>query len=214
MRGTTVGANVHRTQEERSSATRAAILDATIDCLVEYGYVGTTGPRVAERAGVTRGAQVHHFGSKADLVVAAVKHLAARRAAAAVHDIAPILAAGDDAVERALDMLWEMHRGPLFIATMELWIASRTDRDLARQVAQFEPVVTNALLGALAQVAPAASIGKPTRDFVYLAMDAIRGILVADFVDQDPDRLDRRWRRAKRNLLDTAASIQIKLGTA
>jgi AcrR family transcriptional regulator len=31
-----------RTQEERSAAMRVRLLDATIDCLVEYGYAGTT----------------------------------------------------------------------------------------------------------------------------------------------------------------------------
>src|SRR5215468_6574679 len=69
-----------RTQEERSAAMRERLLDATIDCLVEYGYSGTTTTRVAERAGVTRGAQVHHFPTKTDLVTAAVRHLATKRA--------------------------------------------------------------------------------------------------------------------------------------
>ncbi len=59
---------------------RTRLLDATIECLVTYGYAGTTTPRVAERAGVTRGAQIHHFRSKEDLVVAAIEHLAQQRA--------------------------------------------------------------------------------------------------------------------------------------
>jgi len=69
-----------RTQDERSSAMRERLLDATIECLVEYGYTGTTVTRIADRAGVTRGAQVHHFRTKDDLVTAAVKHLAGRSA--------------------------------------------------------------------------------------------------------------------------------------
>ena len=40
---------------------RERLLDATIGCLVDYGYAGTTVTRIAERAGVTRGAQVHHY---------------------------------------------------------------------------------------------------------------------------------------------------------
>src|SRR5690242_18826761 len=68
-----------RTQEERSSATRERLLDATVDCLIEYGYAGTTVARIAERAGVTRGAQVHHYPTKADLVLAALRHLAEKQ---------------------------------------------------------------------------------------------------------------------------------------
>ncbi|MGC1150849.1 MAG: TetR/AcrR family transcriptional regulator, partial [Mycobacterium sp.] len=40
---------VRRTQAERSAAMRTRLLDATIECLVSYGYAGTTTPRVAER---------------------------------------------------------------------------------------------------------------------------------------------------------------------
>ncbi|HUL99136.1 MAG TPA: TetR/AcrR family transcriptional regulator, partial [Mycobacterium sp.] len=35
---------VRRTQEQRSADTRTRLLDATIDCLVRYGYHGTTTP--------------------------------------------------------------------------------------------------------------------------------------------------------------------------
>ncbi|WP_082279425.1 TetR/AcrR family transcriptional regulator [Mycobacterium colombiense] len=68
-----------RTQEERSAHTRALLLDAAIDCIVDYGYAGTTTPRVAERAGVTLGARGHHFGSKSSVLVAAIQHIADRR---------------------------------------------------------------------------------------------------------------------------------------
>ena len=80
---------VRRTQAERSAAMRTRLLDATVECLVTYGYAGTTTQRVAELAGVTRGAQVHHFRSKEDLVVAAIEHLAEQRTQAAMREIGP-----------------------------------------------------------------------------------------------------------------------------
>ena len=49
---------------------------ATIDCLVERGWAGTTTTEVAERAGVSRGAQLHHFPTRVALVTSAVRHLA------------------------------------------------------------------------------------------------------------------------------------------
>lgn len=66
-------------QADRSAGTRQALLDATVMCLVEDGYVGTTGPAIADRAGLSRGAQLHHFGTRDQLVVAAVEHLAQMR---------------------------------------------------------------------------------------------------------------------------------------
>ena len=64
-----------RTQEERSAATQTRLLDAAVECLVELGYGATTTTVVAERAGVSRGAQLHHFATRADLVGAAVQHV-------------------------------------------------------------------------------------------------------------------------------------------
>src|SRR5882672_9007518 len=68
-----------RTQEERSATTRALLLDATLECLTELGYARTTTTEIAERGGVSRGAQLHHFPTKAELVTEAVEHLFERR---------------------------------------------------------------------------------------------------------------------------------------
>jgi AcrR family transcriptional regulator len=68
-----------RTQAERREETRTALLDATIECLVTYGYAKTTTGRVAELAGVSRGAQTSYFRSRAELVGAAIGHLAEQR---------------------------------------------------------------------------------------------------------------------------------------
>ncbi|MFE3545412.1 TetR/AcrR family transcriptional regulator [Nocardia sp. NPDC059177] len=194
-----------RTQGQRSSAMRARLLDATIDCLVDYGYAGTTTPRVAERAGVTRGAQLHHFGAKHDLVVAAINHLAQRRVTAALSEVTQVRA-GADPVGAALEFLWDLHQGPLFVATVELWVAGRTDPALAAAMAEVEPLVNNAVLRAVTELIPEDPRRKRVRDFVYTAMDALRGILLADFVAPDPDRARRRWARAATALRASATT--------
>nr|WP_170064378.1 TetR/AcrR family transcriptional regulator [Mycobacterium aquaticum] len=173
---------------------RGRLLDATVECLVAYGYAGTTTQRVAEVAGVTRGAQVHHFRSKEDLVVAAIEHLAEQRAQAAVRDLGRV-AAGPDPASMVLDYLWESHQGPVFVATLELWVAARTDEVLAAQVERVEPIVTGALVGALAQLVPNRPAQKELRDLAYTAMDALRGILLSSFADRDPARAKKRWDR-------------------
>src|SRR3954469_8840068 len=68
-------------QEERTRLMRARLLEATVELLVERGFAGTSTTLVSERAGVSRGAQLHHFPTKNDLVVAAVEHLTDVRAA-------------------------------------------------------------------------------------------------------------------------------------
>jgi len=173
---------------------RTRLLEATVECLVTYGYAGTTTQRVAEIAGVTRGAQVHHFGSKEDLVAAAVEHLAEQRVQAAVRDLGRV-AANPDPVSMMLDYLWESHQGPIFVATLELWVGARTEPVLAEHIERVEPIVSGALISALAQLVPSRAAQKELRDLAFTAMDALRGILLSSFVDGDTERARKRWNR-------------------
>ena len=66
---------VKLSQEDRTRAMRTRLMEATIDSLVELGWSGTTTTVVSQRAGVSRGAQLHHFPTKQALVVGAVEHL-------------------------------------------------------------------------------------------------------------------------------------------
>lgn len=188
-----------RTQAERSAAMRQRLLDATIDCLVTYGYAGTTTHRIAQQAGVTRGAQIHHFRAKEDLVVAAIEHLAHQRAQKAIGDLG-MIRENPDTATAILDFLWSLHQGPFFVATIELWIASRTDRVLAAQIERVEPVVTAGVFAAIVQILPDQAAQKELRHAAYTTMDAIRGLLISSFVDGDQERLQRRWARARARL--------------
>lgn len=118
--------------------TREALLDATIDCLVDQGYSHFTTTRVSERAGVSRGAQVHHFPTKAELVAAAVEHLAVRRAAELMRAAGQLPAGGPDRVRRALDLLWRSQTGDLAAAALELRVAARTDAPLRARLLSTE----------------------------------------------------------------------------
>ena len=75
MTSTEIPAATRTPQAERTAATRLRLMEATVDCLVELGWAGTTTTIVSERAGVSRGAQLHHFPTKQDLVVSAVAYL-------------------------------------------------------------------------------------------------------------------------------------------
>jgi AcrR family transcriptional regulator len=115
-----------RTQEERRAETQARLLDATVECLAELGWSGTSTTEVARRAGVSRGAQQHHYPTKMLLVAAALEHLLDRQRAAFERAFVA-LPADRRNVEGALDLLWETFRQAPALALMELAMASRTD---------------------------------------------------------------------------------------
>jgi AcrR family transcriptional regulator len=124
---------VRRTQEERSAETRTRLLDATIDCVLELGYANTTTTEVADRAGVSRGAQLHHFPTKEELVLAALEHLFARREA----EFRAAFARLPESAHRpsaACDLLWKIIDSGSFHVWLELAVAGRTDERLGRRV--------------------------------------------------------------------------------
>ncbi|WP_433330459.1 TetR/AcrR family transcriptional regulator [Spirillospora sp. CA-294931] len=189
-----------RTQEERTAATRRALLDATLDCLIEFGYHGTTTTRVVERAGVSRGAQVHHFPTKNVLVLASVQHLAKRRADEFLDHSVPRLRASDDWIGDALDLIWEINQGPLFEAAMELWNAARTDPELREHVNDFEREVATGYV-VLARALVGDLVDDPEfRADLYFILDTIRGLRMLQFVQPSPERALERWEPTKARL--------------
>ncbi|SDI87997.1 transcriptional regulator, TetR family [Frankineae bacterium MT45] len=189
-----------RTQEQRSSEMRTRLLEATIDCLVDYGYAGTTVNRVAERAGVTRGAQVHHYPAKVDLVVAAVQYLATKRIEAARID-AKTLVTSTNKLSDALDLLWKMNQGRLFEASVELWVAARTDSDLRSHAHEVEGLVAAAALEIGTMIMPERTKDPRFIAQIYSARDTIRGLIIWSWGMSEPQR-EARWLHAKRLMLD------------
>jgi AcrR family transcriptional regulator len=115
-------------QAIKSATTRARIIDATIRCLVKYGYAGTTTLKVAEEADVSRGAMMHHFDNAASLMYATAEDLHQRRLKAHVRRAREF---DHQQTGKLVQQSWEQFRSPNFIAFLELAMAARTDENLA-----------------------------------------------------------------------------------
>ena len=123
---TTTAARPRRTQAERSRATRERLIAVTLDLLFERGLRETSTVDIAERAGVSRGAMLHHFPTKEDLLKEAHRFLL-NRETEAIRAMAAAIDAGDMDLDRFLDALWEKFSGPLFMITLEYVTAARTN---------------------------------------------------------------------------------------
>lgn len=175
------------TQEERSASTRNRLLDATIECLIERGYAGTTTTEIATRAGLSRGAQLHHFPTKVELVTKAVEHLANRRIES-LRQQATRLPAKSDQVSQAVDLLWSSFSGPLYYAAVELWMAARTDAELRaalypveRHLGHTIDLMCQELFGELAESAR-------FKDAVHLTIYMMRGMALERILKDDDTR--------------------------
>lgn len=114
-----------RRQEDRSAAMRLQLMVATVACLIEFGYARTTTVEVCRRAGVTRGALLHHFHDLPDLFAATLEHLYARLLARSV-----IRPDGELRGEDLVADLWAHFSRPEYKAVIELWLASRNEPHL------------------------------------------------------------------------------------
>lgn len=121
----------HRTQTDRSDATKAALTDAVLELLVERGWAATTTVVVCGRAGVTRGALLHHYSGLADLLADALRRLYANYEA----DVRPASSLVD-----VLDETWKVCSEPRFKAVLEAWMAAGNDRELAESL---DPVIAD-----------------------------------------------------------------------
>jgi AcrR family transcriptional regulator len=128
-----------RTQETRSREAKERLLNATIEVLRENGYNGLSTKEVARRAGLSNGALVHHYASKAELVVAAT---------AAVYDesilrgqaVARSANARRDPVKGFIKDCASVYFDWPFIAALEVLVVARTDAELMHRI---KPVMEN-----------------------------------------------------------------------
>jgi AcrR family transcriptional regulator len=165
-----------RTQGERRAETKRRVLDAAVDCLVEDGYANLTTGRVADRAGVSRGAQLHQYPTRQELVVAAIEYLAQQRAVG-LREEAARLPADADRIAAALALLWSQFSGRLFQAGIELMVAARTDAVLRAALTPFERELRRLSRELAAELFGPRAVAHPDfRDVVTLVLNSMYGI--------------------------------------
>ncbi|RZQ63171.1 TetR/AcrR family transcriptional regulator [Amycolatopsis suaedae] len=198
----------HRTQAQRRAQTRTALLDATIDCLVELGYARTSVQEICARAGVSKGAVQHHFSAKAELMAAAVEHLT-RRMADRVLASAGDLPRGAAGVPAAIDLLWEGYSGTLATAATELWVAARTDPELRAAIRPVDRALGRATLEQLSALTPELPKARAESMF-WLTVNFARGLALDAELGGDPRRraqLLAEWKRIAVQEYTAAVSI-------
>ncbi|MBI5845870.1 MAG: TetR/AcrR family transcriptional regulator [Deltaproteobacteria bacterium] len=124
--------------QDRAIATRKALLEATLECLVEKGYAGTTTQEVCRRLKVSRGTLLHHFATREELVTEAVEHVLERTVEHFRETLDGTLPENPTLADLGRAM-WEKHwTSGVFYAWLELVVASRTDPVLNEKVREMD----------------------------------------------------------------------------
>jgi AcrR family transcriptional regulator len=177
-------------QQQRSRSMQHRLLDAAVDCLVERGWAGTTTTLVADRAGVSRGAQLHHYRTKSALLIAAVEHLAERRSAELRAEAAGLPPDGDR-LEATIELLASLFTGPLFAAAIEVWVAARTDAALRSALVPVEARFGREVHRLTVELLGANESRPGVREAVQTTLDLMRGLGVANLLTDDSARRTR-----------------------
>jgi AcrR family transcriptional regulator len=184
-------------QEERTRVMRQRLLEATVELLVERGWSGTSTTLVSKRAGVSRGAQLHHFPTKNDLVLAAVDHLSEVRGRE-LADAATNLPTGPRRTRAVLEMLAEHFTSPVFTAALELWVAARTDPNLLASLAPLEQRIGRETHRRTVELLGVDETQPGVRELVQATLDLVRGLGLANTISDDAARRRRildQWAR-------------------
>jgi AcrR family transcriptional regulator len=178
------------------------LLDATIASLVEDGYANTTTSRVAERAGVSRGAHLHHFQTRQALVAAAVELLARRRGAALLAKADTLPPKGPERVAKGLDLIWASYASPLFQAALDLWSDARTDAELRRHLTGVERELDRQTLELARRFFPDLA-GRPDFEHhIEMAVATARGLALLDTLHPGAKRNRQQWAFCRDRLVE------------
>lgn len=168
-----------RTQEERTAETRRKLLDATLASLLEVGYAGTTTRRVAEIAGVSQGAQTHHFPRRVDLVGAALEQAADQRTADLRARAGDLPRGRRDRTRAVLDLLWQDFSSPVFTIFVKLWVAAADDRELYDRLIPLERRLAREIAAAVPELTGTDATPDDINARVSLALSALRGLALS-----------------------------------
>ena len=117
-------------QRRKSIQTRLAILEAAIDCLQLNGFARTTTQLIAQMAGISRGAMLHHYATKQDLIASVIEYTFYRRMENFLGAIGNLTE--DERIDRnaGIEIYWQSLLTREFGAYLELMMAARTDAEL------------------------------------------------------------------------------------
>ena len=184
-------------QQDRSRATRQRLLDAAVECLVEYGWTGTTVTVVAQRAGVSRGAAQHHFPTREALTTAAVAHVTEVRAADIRREL-DALPDGELRTEAVVQLIVDWFIGVPFRAALELWVAASADPQLRELVAPLEARTGRQVHQAAVELLGVDESVPGVRETIQATLDLARGLGLANLLTDDSrrrHRIVRQWAR-------------------
>jgi AcrR family transcriptional regulator len=183
---------LRRSNQQRSAETRARLIEAAIDVLYRYGHSAATTVMIAKRARVSRGAMLHQFPTRVQLLVAVASHIVTEQRRMRVEKL-DHLEPGLPRLYAAADVSWEVQRHAMSIALLELLMGSRSDARLRTGLEPFLRAMPEMRLHSATFMGQELGIGDIVQleCFLRLHTAALRGLAFETTFTQDMPGLMR-----------------------
>lgn len=188
-----------KTQAQRSEEMRQRLLEAAFTVLQQKGYVGFRIADVAKIAGVSKGAQLHHFPTKESLVVATIEHVFARALTQAQERAEAAARQPRDPLAAIIDDSSEFFFGDYFAIALDAVMAAAKDDRIRERI--FAASRDHRLPAERAWGQVLTEAGLPddlAEDALWLTISIVRGLAVRKLWQNEPERnrhLLHLWRK-------------------
>ncbi len=172
-------------RQTRSEDTRTRLLDAAIECFSRDGVAATSTASIARRAGVTRGAYLHHFGSREDLIAAAIAHLMAQSMARIEETIIGLFTRPP--TSEALVDVWRTVYPDSYFAGYEMMLLARHEPRLARLWRRHSRDLARRRREVLLTLFEEGLVDERVNPFLEGFADLFRGIKLMEVVRSEPE---------------------------
>jgi AcrR family transcriptional regulator len=203
-----VMAKSSRQQQLRSVLTRDRLIQATLDEIFEVGYHAATTQEIAVRASVSRGALLHHFPMRADIVLAAMEALL-EDGTRQIKAVAGELQDGKVSLGDFVEFLWRLFSGRFFYLSLEMITEARNDASLRERMIPVVKRFHDALDEIwLAFCDPQRRAPRQARIILNLTVCLMRGMGVQTVLRPEPGyyrEMIESWKAMLPHIIDGAA---------
>lgn len=177
-------------KQDRSRATRLRLLETTIRCLAAHGWEASTVGLIAAESGISRGAVQHHFRTREALILGALEHMFAERAAQ-LDALPEPRGAGPQRTQAVVAGLVDVIGGELFRAALQVWTVAAADPELRAAVVPLERHFARGVHRRAVRLLGADDADPAQRTLVQATLDLARGLALADVLTDDSRRRAR-----------------------
>ena len=181
-----------RTQAERRAATRRTLLDAAIELLMESGLSSCSVAAVADRAGMTTGALMYHFKTKAELIRAVIsERIFAQDNLFDWDGILDLSVA--ERCKRLIVYQWGFYKNPKYLAMWDIILGARSDDIIQNEICEWQQSGARSLERLIAKVFRDHNLTpSDIQEIQYFMSGHLRGLALLRTVEDEPGIIKRQ----------------------